>query len=60
MDDDTKVWYTFRMTVDGTTEEQQFTSDDMVPGAFVRRIGYAWIESIKLEDDGWHVVLYED
>ncbi len=58
MNDERKINYTFRNFEDG--EDAHFTSEETCSFSTMERIRYAWIESIELIDDEWHVVLYEE
>lgn len=61
VNDETKIFYTFRMIEnDGTQEVKHFTSDDPQPFSMLDRLYYAWIESIILTAEGWNVTIYED
>lgn len=55
--DERKIDYTFT-TCEG--EVQKFTSDEEFDNSFIQRIGQAWIKSLKLVDDVWHVELVEE
>jgi len=55
-DDERMIYYTFK-SADGV---QNFTSNDCVSFSMMERIRQAWVEKIKLIDNAWHVVIYEE
>ncbi len=57
IEDDRKINYKFK-TRNG--ELKEFTSDDLIPYDMLKRLANSWIDTVKLVDNKWNVVVHED